>query len=76
MKEIRIAHVVLVFIGLLFIGAALFVTTERTNRLARMQAEQDDFNNDICIFILPDGSLYIPALELENEHIECHFRKP
>ncbi len=75
MRERSIAYAALTLIGLFLIGFSLFVTVNRTNKLARMQEEQTDPNNEICVFILPDGSLYIPAEELEGNITFTFTRK-
>lgn len=76
MKEKSLAYLVMAFIGLFMIGFSLLVTVNRSNKLARMQDEQAVFS-DLCVFILPDGSVYIPAEELEGDNIQITFtRKP
>ncbi len=76
MRERSIAYAALTLIGLFLIGFSLFVTVNRTNKLVRIQEEQTTFD-ELCVFIMPDGALYIPAEELEGDNITFHFtRKP
>lgn len=66
MKEIKIAKIVITFVGLLLLGLTLFVCTYKPS--SRIEDEQvaADYQ-DLCIFIMPDGSVYIPAEVFEAE---------
>ena len=76
MKEKHIAYIVMAFIGLFMIGFSLLVTVNRSNKLARMQEEQAALP-DVWAFILPDGSIYIPAEELDGDDVQITVtRKP
>ena len=65
-----LVHFILFCIGLFMVCVALGISYTRSCELENQREEME-----INIFILPDGSLYIPAEELQQDIIECRFKR-
>ncbi len=74
MKEIKIARICLALIGLCLVAISVLVSSHRSNSISKDEMEQaanpylieDD---ELLVFLMPDGSLYIPAEEFQGRSI-------
>ena len=75
MKEIKIASIVVTFIGLCLLALTVMVSIYRCKSNSTEEFEQaakPDLN-EVIVFVMPDGALYIPAEELEGRKITFTF---
>lgn len=63
-KEIIIAYIIVTFLVLLTIGISLYLVTNHANNVARMAAEQHDF--DCYEFVAPDGKKFTPSNDVTH----------